>query len=96
MSLVRTEGLRGYWELVTELGGDAHALLAAARLPPAALEDPENFVPYTAVKRLLEKTAHLLDCPDFGLRLSRRQDLRDSGNRRAGNRRGGAASIHGR
>jgi len=90
MSLVRTEGLRGYWELVTELGGDAHALLAAA------LEDPENFVPYTAVKRLLEKTAHSLDCPDFGLRLSRRQDLRDSGNRRAGNRRGGAASIHGR
>ncbi|MBW2235087.1 MAG: AraC family transcriptional regulator [Deltaproteobacteria bacterium] len=75
MSLVRAEGLRGYWELVTELGGDADALLAAARLPPAALEDPENFVPYTAVNLLLEKTARSLDCPDFGLRLSQRQDV---------------------
>ena len=75
MSLVRAEGLRGYRELVAELGGEPDGLVAEARIAPATLDDPENFVPYAAVIRLLEDTAQALDCPDFGLRLSQRQDI---------------------
>ena len=75
MSLIRTDALRGYSELVSECGGDAGALLAKARLSPAALDDPESFVPYANVIRLLELSARALDCPDFGLQLSRRQDI---------------------
>jgi AraC-like DNA-binding protein len=75
MSHVRAQGLRGYSTLVSELGGDPAALLEGAHIAPAALDDLENFVPYPAVTRLLESTARILDCPDFGLRLSQRQDV---------------------
>ncbi len=75
MSVVRAEGVRGYRELAAELGGDVDALLADAHIAPAALDDPEAFLPYASVIRLLETTARALDCPDFGLRLSQRQDI---------------------
>ncbi|MEM7139247.1 MAG: AraC family transcriptional regulator [Myxococcota bacterium] len=75
MSMVRASGLSGYTELVEELGGDADALLARARIPRAALDEPQGFVLYGSLIRLLEQTAADLDCPDFGLRLSTRQDL---------------------
>ncbi len=75
MTVVRADALRGYRELVSDLGGDVDALLESARIGPAALADPENFVPYVAVIRLLESTARTLGCPDFGLRLSQRQDI---------------------
>lgn len=75
MSLLRAQALRGYPELVAELGGDVGALLDWARIPVAALEQAHAFVPYGAVIRLLERSAAELRCPDFGLRLSRRQDI---------------------
>ncbi len=75
MSVVRADGIRGYRELAAELGGDVDALLAEARIAPEALDDPETFLPYVCVIRLLENTARALDCPDFGLRLSQRQDI---------------------
>lgn len=75
MSLVRAQALRGYPELVRDLGGDLTALLDWARIPAAALEQPQAFVPYGAVIRLLERSAAELHCPDFGLRLARCQDI---------------------
>ena len=75
MSVVRADGIRGYRELAAELGGDVDALLAGAHIAPAALDDPETFLPYVSVIRLLETTARALECPDFGLRLSQRQDI---------------------
>ncbi len=75
MSVVRADGIRGYRELAAELGGDVDALLADAHIAPEALDDPETFLPYLSVIRLLETTARALACPDFGLRLSQRQDI---------------------
>lgn len=75
MTLVRASALSGYQELVTELGGDATDLLARFRIPAAAAEEPQGFISYLSLIRLLEHTARRLGCPDFGLRLSTRQDL---------------------
>lgn len=75
MSLVRASGLSGYPELVSELGGNPDLLLARSRIPRSALEEPQGFMSYASLIRLLEHTADTLGCPDFGLRLSMRQDL---------------------
>lgn len=72
--LVRASSLQGYRDAVTELGGDATAILAAARL--SGMEsDPEAWISYTGYLNLLEATARELDCSYFGLYLSRRQDI---------------------
>ena len=75
MTMVRASGLSGYRELVTELGGDPNALLQRFRIPADVVEQPQAFVSYLSLIRLLEATARELRCPDFGLRLSTRQDL---------------------
>lgn len=75
MTLVRASGLSGYRELVTELGGEPTALLRRFRIAPQLLDDPQAFVSYASLIALLETTSRELDCPDFGLRLSTRQDI---------------------
>jgi AraC-like DNA-binding protein len=75
MSMVRASALSGYKELVHELGGSPAALLDDFRIPVAVLDEPQSFVSYSSLIRLLEHTAVELGCPDFGLRLSLRQDL---------------------
>ncbi len=75
MTMVRASGLSGYPELVAELGGDPGELLKRFRVPGAIIGDPQAFLPYASLIRLLEWTAKELQCPDFGLRLSTRQDL---------------------
>jgi AraC-like DNA-binding protein len=75
MTLVRASGLSGYRELVRELGGDPAELLAPYRIVEETLDDPRAFISYPSLIRLLERTAAELSCPDFGLRLSTRQDL---------------------
>ena len=61
--------LRFFPALVSELGGVPEPLLAAVGLDPAHLLD----APYGRIAALLEHSAAVLDCPDFGLRLARRQ-----------------------
>lgn len=73
--MVRASGLSGYPELVADLGGSPDAFLARFHLSRAALSEPQGFVSYASLIRLLEQTADELDCPDFGMRLSTRQDL---------------------
>lgn len=75
MTLVRASGLSGYRELVHELGGDPATLLEEYRIAEETLDDPRAFISYASLIRLLERSASQLDCPDFGLRLSTRQDL---------------------
>jgi len=75
MTLVRASALSGYRELVSELGADPSALLRRFRIRPGVLDDPQAFVSYGSLIRLLEHTANALQCRDFGLRLSTRQDL---------------------
>jgi len=75
MSMVRASALSGYSELMRELGGDAHALLERFRISASITREPQAFLAYASLIRLLEHTAKELRCPDFGLRLSTRQDL---------------------
>ncbi len=74
-SLIRATVLRGYPELVRELGGDPEPYLARFGIP-SVVEDPDHaFIPFAAYARLLEFTADDLRCPDFGLRMSRWRGL---------------------
>jgi AraC-like DNA-binding protein len=75
MSLVRASGLSGFRELVAELGGDPDDLLSRFRIASPLLDDPQAFVSYASLIALLETASRELDCPDFGLRLSTRQDI---------------------
>jgi len=72
---VRAAGLLGFHRLVANIGGDADPLLNAAGIDPEALTSPDNRISYAAMIALLEDCARALDCPDFGLRLSRYQDI---------------------
>ena len=74
-AMVRTQSVRGYRQLVAELGGDARRLLRAAKIKSAAFDQPASFVTFDAIIQLLERSAHDLACPDFGLRLAERQDI---------------------
>jgi AraC-like DNA-binding protein len=57
------------------LGGNATRLLRKAAIDPAALDQLTAFISFEAVTELLEASSLELDCPDFGLRLSERQDI---------------------
>ncbi|HEY5849911.1 MAG TPA: AraC family transcriptional regulator ligand-binding domain-containing protein [Lysobacter sp.] len=72
--LIRITALTNYRELVRELGGDPDALLHRFNIAPELLDVHYAMVPLQSVVQLLELTAAELDCPDFGLRLSRVQD----------------------
>ncbi|MDX1883268.1 AraC family transcriptional regulator [Mycolicibacterium sp. 120270] len=74
-SLIRTAALRGYDDLVRELGGDPESLLTRFGIPADAPQRDDDFIPVGAFIRLLEASAEDLNCPDFGLRLSRFQGL---------------------
>lgn len=70
--IVRAEALRGFRELVGELGGDADALLRASGLDPPTLADGDAYVSYRRVINAVERAAAELKCPDFGLRMAQR------------------------
>lgn len=75
MAYIRSSGLRGVRQVVTELGGDADDLARRAGLPTAALDSDELLVEDMSIALLLETAAAELDCPDFGLRVAQLQDL---------------------
>ncbi|MFG1797746.1 AraC family transcriptional regulator [Nocardia sp. NPDC049149] len=72
--MARAASLRGYPALVAELGGDGERLLERFGITPAAVNDDDAVVPGEAIGWALQAAAAELDCPDFGLRLSSRQD----------------------
>jgi len=72
---IRAAGLLGIRHLVADLGGDTDVLLKAAGIDPEALSSPDNRISYAAMISMLEDCSSALDCPDFGLRLSRFQDI---------------------
>jgi AraC-like DNA-binding protein len=74
-ALVRAQALRGYRELVADLGGDPDRLLREAGVDPPALNQLTAFIGFEALIDLLERSAIELDCPDFGFRLAERQDI---------------------
>lgn len=74
-ALIRATNLWGYNDLVRELGGDPRQLLSRFQIPVDIENQPGAFVSFRSGAQLLESTADELDCPDFGLRLSRWQGL---------------------
>ena len=72
--LISTSGLEGFCQLVSELGGDWSTLLAHCGIPAGALDNPEDKIPFAAVACLFETAAVVLDCPDFGMRFTKRQN----------------------
>lgn len=67
--------LSGYCELVSELGGQPETLLAGVGLTRYELEQPFALVALRAAGQLLEDSATILGCSDFGLRLAERQTM---------------------
>ena len=74
-AMVQAQSLRGYRELVTDLGGNPTRLLRKAGIEPAALNQLTAFISFESLIDLLERSAADLGCPDFGLRLAERQDI---------------------
>jgi AraC-like DNA-binding protein len=72
---VRAQSLRGYRELVRDLGGNPTRLLWKAGIEPSALDQLTAFIGFENLADLLEESATQLTCPDFGLRLAERQDV---------------------
>ncbi len=74
-AMVQAQSLRGYQELVGDLGGNATRLLGQAGIDPAALRQLTAFISFEALTDLLERSTVQLRSPDFGLRLAERQDI---------------------
>ena len=72
---VRVGGLRGYNELVEQLGGDPRYFTRKCDIPDGLLDDEDALIPYRQLIHLMEMTATELGLPDFGLRLAAHQDI---------------------
>jgi AraC-like DNA-binding protein len=46
--------------------------MRGAGIDPAALKDPDSYIPYRRVIAVIERAADVLNCPDFGMRLGER------------------------
>jgi AraC-like DNA-binding protein len=72
--VIAVELLTGYGDLVGELGGEPEALLREVGIDESRLHEPGAKVPLRSMALLLENSATVLDCADFGLRLAARQN----------------------
>lgn len=77
--LVRTSALSGYKELVRELNADPDPLLRQFNIDPERLDDLDYLIFFHSLMQLLEASAKQLQCPDFGLRLSKKQNMETLG-----------------
>jgi AraC-like DNA-binding protein len=73
--MVRATTLWGYGELVQQLGGDPELFRTRFHVPRGVENEEDTFISVDAYARMLEASAEDLQCPDFGLRLSRWQGL---------------------
>ncbi|QGZ93907.1 AraC family transcriptional regulator [Terricaulis silvestris] len=70
--IIRAESLRGFPEIVAELGGDSDALLEENGIDPAVLADNDAYLSYRRVMILVERAAVALSAPDLGIRMAER------------------------
>lgn len=73
--LVRTRALTGFVPLVSQLGGDARALLARHGVTPEQIESEDFTLPLRAYASLMYEAACSLQRDDFGILLAERQNL---------------------
>jgi AraC-like DNA-binding protein len=74
-AMVQAQSLRGYRELVRDLGGNPTRILRKSGIEATAVNQLTAFISFESLIDLLEHTASDLGCPDFGLRLAERQDI---------------------
>lgn len=75
----RSAGLSGFVEVAREAGLNPFALATIARVPRAALTDPNMTVPDEAMSTLVELGAQRSGLEDFGLRMAERRQLSNLG-----------------
>jgi AraC-like DNA-binding protein len=75
MPVIRSAGIRGFRDVVEELGGDSAAIARRVGLPVEALFADDVLVEDVVLARVLEIGAVELGCPDLGLRVAARQDV---------------------
>jgi AraC-like DNA-binding protein len=73
--MLRAISLMGYTPLVRELGGDPEDYLSRFDIPAGAEVQLDTFIPFRAFAGVLQVAADELQCPNFGLRLSRARGL---------------------
>ena len=74
-SLIRATNLWGYGDLVRELGADPTSFLSRFHIPAGIEHEEDAFISLQDFVAMLEASATELECPNFGLRLSRWQGL---------------------
>ena len=72
---VHSSGLRGYIEVMQQLGTDPIPLLEKHGIKLEQLQDDNAWISHYAVIQLLEESAQQANCADLGLRISRYQDI---------------------
>lgn len=72
---VRAGSLLGFPELVRCYKQNPTELLRSVGFGPSVLNDPDLYIPYASLAKLLESAALLCRAPDFGLQLGLRQGL---------------------
>ncbi|MDM0024395.1 AraC family transcriptional regulator [Variovorax saccharolyticus] len=74
-AMVRAGSLQGYLALMQSLGCKPAGLLSRHRIASATLADEDALISLRSGMRLMEASAIETGCPDFGLRLSKLQDI---------------------
>lgn len=73
--LITGLALLHFSSLVAELGGDPDALLRRHGMDPAAIGAADRLVSFTSCATVVGSAALELGCPDFGMRLARKQGI---------------------
>jgi len=73
--LIRARALMGVEALVTQMGGDCHALLKRAGISAKLLKSPEATLDHGKLIAFHELVAQTLGADDYGLRLAQLQNL---------------------
>lgn len=73
--LIAGSALQHFSTLVAELGGDAEGLLRRHGVDPAVIGATDRLVSYGLCATVVGAAALELDCPDFAMRLARKQGI---------------------
>ena len=73
--MVHSSGLRGYLDVMQQLGTDPIPLLTKYGIQLAQLQDDNAWISHAAMIQLLEESAQQTSCADLGLRISQYQDI---------------------
>ena len=73
--MVHSSALRGYVEVMQQLGADPMPLLAKHGIHFAQLQDDNAWISHAALIQTLEESAQQAHCADLGLRISKYQDI---------------------